>query len=223
MRKVKSWVASLDNKFYWSVGMQTYEACGRTLWKKRIEKGRDIMWRSSLVLDQCMTLFSRLTRMAKEIDGMSVEFGMFYGWVAHGHERIMQRCRWPYAAAAVRGNGYAPISGSLIVPCAGAAPRETRQHPVLVCQKLGWAPVNGLVCGKRNDPEFRVNVSAEQMARSTDVRKGDAYLFDMTYERSPQVWPTQKGLLCRAVTYGGLDDVLDEVRARTVFDLLPSA
>jgi len=223
VRRLKSWVQVLDDKADWSGGMQGYNPCGRALWKKRIEHGQDVMWRSSLVLDHCMTLFSRLTKMSKEVEGVAVEFGMFYGWVAFGHPKIMARCRWPYAAAAISGPDGKLQSGSLIVPCAGAAPRTKDQHPVLVCQKLGWAPVTQPLHGLRFNSSHRVSVTPDQVARQTDVRKGDAYLFDMTLERSPVIYPHQRGLLCRAVTFGGIDEVIDEVRARSVFDLLPSA
>ena len=193
--------------------------CGRTTLKKEADKYCGKHW-GRLTPEHCMRLHSRFTAMRKELGELSTEFGMLCGpgWAFN--------TQWPYAAIA-RVVGGKIEAGWLIVPGAISCPYYVRHSFSIPGSRRGMTfrslrtvdemiPVNKPVSGGR------VTLTRNDVAREPDVRRGDAYLYDLTREHSPTV-VVEGRYIGRAVQFGSLDEMIDAVRCRLVFDSLPSA
>lgn len=200
---------------------------GEVRLRKEIEE-RCAYW-GKLLVTQCSLLRRRLTAIAKETGG-EVELGIWR------HRRWGSRDCWPYAAIRVMDGGRL-VSGQVLIPQAiecryflrhklalrGRKPEFRRgfefiRNLVPVMHELHAPPTKPGV-------QERVVVQPDDLPRNPhhiDVRMGDCYLFDLTFAHSPVV--VCDGLpLGTAVRFGGIEEMIDAVRCRIVFGMLPSA
>jgi hypothetical protein len=199
---------------------------GRVGWKKAAEKYCGAYW-GRLTPEHCMRIHYRFTQMRKEIDGLSVEYGMIRG------PNWDDKTQWPYAAVARFDDQGKMLTGYLLHPGAASCPYYVRHSLPVPGKSRGTTyrslrtvedmmPVIKPVTGEAGSRSATVTITRDDVARTGDVRKGDCYLFDLTMEHSPRV--TVEGrYMGRAVQFGALDEIIDTVRCRLVFADLPSA
>jgi hypothetical protein len=120
----------------------------------------------------------------------------------------------------------------MFVPCAAACPyyvpyklanptgKPTHYRALRTLED--FMPVIPTVTGEAMKRNATVRLTRDEVARKDDVRRGDCYLFDLTLEHSPRVI-VEGNLLGRAVSFGGVDEMIDTARCRLVFADLPSA
>jgi hypothetical protein len=187
--------------------------------------------------EHALRLFPRLNALRKEFDGLQVEAGLY-------RRRDLRRTgspvswSWPYAAIWLDAKGAPPPGaptaptylsrprfGVVLVPCASACHRiMTIRLPMADGSKRKIVMPNVF-----NDlvavPELPtgsgdVTLSPEQLSPPDAVRPGDAWLLDFGNPQRVRSAGSNLGWACQ---YGPLEEMLDAVRCRLVFDLLPSA
>jgi hypothetical protein len=199
---------------------------GRAEWKRWAEEFCGAHW-GKLTPEHCMRIHYRFTQMRKDIDGLSVEYGMIRGPGWDG------KTLWPYAAIAMFDDQGKMQTGYMLHPGAASCPYYVR-HSLPVPGKARGTTYRSLrtiedmmptikqVTGEAGKRSATVTLTRDDVARTGDVRKGDCYLFDLTMEHSPRVTVEGK-YMGRAVQFGALDEIIDTVRCRLVFADLPSA
>jgi hypothetical protein len=131
---------------------------------------------------------------------------------------------WPYFAIA-QFEGDQLRQGFVIIPCASnywlpwklGTPTGAMKLPVWD----GWGklcPVKHEIEGSRGQV---MPVTEDQLADRDTVRKGDAYLLNLN--ACPRLHYRHRESLGTAVTFGQIDEVIDTVRCRLAFGMLPSA
>lgn len=225
MARVDTWVERCMNRTGQPTATGSFMyPMGRTMLKREAEKYCGAYW-GRLTPDHCMRLHSRFTAMKKELGDLSVEFGMAAGpnWDAG--------TRWPYAAIA-RVEGNRVVAGWMVIPGAQACPYYVWHSFPVPGKKRGvvfrslrmmqeMIPVHRPVQAEATRAG-RVALTRDDVAHPDDVRKGDAYLFDLTLACSPSV-AVEGRYIGRAVQFAALDEIIDIVRMSLVFASLPSA
>lgn len=183
-------------------------------------KACDSQWfLNGLVRDHTALLHRKITAMGKELGGM-VEVGMCYSSAGSRAKPI-----WPYAAISMPGeDGVEMKAGYVIIPCASNywLPwiLETPAGVMKLPAWSGWTrlcPVKQEIEGSKGQV---LQVTLDQLADRDTVRKGDAYLLNLT--ACPRLHYRHESL-GTAVTFGQIDEVIDTVRCRLAFGMLPSA
>jgi hypothetical protein len=170
-----------------------------------------------LPLDHAKTLHRKIKAMGKELDAR-VEIGM-----ADKLKRNMREPIWPYFAIA-QFDGDQLRQGFVIIPCASSYwlpwKLSTPAGVVHLPAWDGWTrlcPVKQEIEGSKGQV---LQVTLDQLADRDTVRKGDAYLLNLT--ACPRLHYRHESL-GTAVTFGQIDEVIDTVRCRLAFGMLPSA
>ena len=224
-RKKESWLA---DQLYFSSrlfnGGQAYlSPCGLKELKDKADKH---CWRGTLARDQAGVLHRKLTAMGKEFDGR-VEMGFFE--YSYGRGRSAHTYGWPYGAVATFEGGKLK-QGFVIVPCAFASPWISKTTITLPDRKVQlhspilWNPLTPTLRPVEGSRSQRVAVPLEQIADRNTVRPGDSAVLDLS--ACPLLRVMANGIwsdLGSAVSYGSMDEMIDSVRCRIVFGLLPSA
>ena len=171
-----------------------------------------------LPLDHAKLLHRKITAMGKELDAR-VEIG-----VADKLKRFMHEPLWPYFAIA-QFEGDKLRQGYVIIPCASNYWLPWKLSTASGVMKLpvwdAWTrlcPVKQEIDGLRGQV---MPVTEDQLADRDTVRKGDAYLLNLN--ACPRLHYRHRESLGTAVTFGQIDEVIDTVRCRLAFGMLPSA
>jgi hypothetical protein len=171
-----------------------------------------------LPLDHAKLLHRKITAMGKELDAR-VEIGM----AEQSKRSRLPEPIWPYFAIA-QFDGELLRQGFVIIPCASnywlpwklSTPAGAVKLPVW----HGW----GRLCPLKQEMEGSkgqvLQVTLDQLADRDTVRRGDAYLLHLT--ACPRLHYRHESL-GTAVTFGQIDEVIDTVRCRLAFGMLPSA
>jgi hypothetical protein len=226
MAKVSDWLDEywLRTRPYRSGEYWHLDPMSKAKWKQAVDKYCGAYW-GRLTPEHCMRIHTRFTQMRREISDLDVEYGMMMGPNWKG---VM----WPYAAIAMT-TGVRMDAGYLLIPGApscpyhvphslsnGAGKRGTQYRGQRTIDEM--IPVVREVSGVAGQYSATVHLTRDDVARASDVRPGDCYLFDLTLGHSPRVVVENK-YMGRAVQFGALDEVVDIVRCRLVFADLPSA
>jgi hypothetical protein len=132
---------------------------------------------------------------------------------------------WPYAAIALF-DGEQMTQGFLVIPCASdcGPPREVfvdgDEESIGVPLWYGWTglcPVKQEIEGPKGQV---IEITSDRLADEDTVERCDAYLLNLT--ACPRLRYQGQGL-GTAVTFGQIDEVIDTVRCRLAFGMLPSA
>jgi hypothetical protein len=174
-------------------------------------------WLKGLVLDHAKLLHRKVTAMGKELDAR-VEIGMA-DQLKRGHPWPI----WPYFAIA-QFEGDQLRQGFVLIPCAAnhwlPAKLSTAARAMRLPVWHGWGPLTPVkheVAGSKGQV---IQVTPDQLADTDNVRKGDCYLVNLT---ACPVLHYRHESLGTAVTFGQIDEVIDTVRCRLAFGMLPSA
>jgi hypothetical protein len=211
-KKDESWVEQF-------ISISNYGNVLVPLGRTALLKECDSQWfLKGLVREHTATLQRRIVAMGKEL-GAKVEVGMCFGG-RHGTKPI-----WPYAAISMPSeDGVAMTAGYVIIPCASNYWLPWRMSTTAGVVKLpvwdGWTrlcPVKQEIEGSKGQV---LQVTPDQLADRDAVRKGDAYLLNLT--ACPRLHYRHESM-GTAVTFGQIDEVIDTVRCRLAFGMLPSA
>jgi hypothetical protein len=225
MKRHAEWVA----EYWWRFAGLTSPGWGlfaksKAEWKADVDRYCAPYW-GRLTPEHCVRIHYRFSQMRKEIEGLSVEYGMVRGT---GWKGVL----WPYAAIGII-DGPRLVSGYMLIPGAMCCPYYVSHSLPVPGRKRGTTyralrtiddmlPVIKPVTGEAGKRSATVGLTRDDVARKDDVRKGDCYLFDLTLEHSPRV-SVEGRYMGRAVQFGALGEVIDTVRCRLLFAGLPSA
>ncbi len=219
-KKEESWVEQF-------VSVSNYGNVLVPLGRTALLKECDSQWfLKGLVRDHTAILQRRMVSMGKEL-GAKVEVGMCYSGIKLSPRSIRygNKPLWPYAAISMPSeDGVAMTAGYVIIPCASnywlpwvlSTPAGRVKLPVWD----GWTrlcPVKQEIEGSKGQV---LPVTLDQLADRDTVRKGDAYLLNLT--ACPRLHYRHESM-GTAVTFGQIDEVIDTVRCRLAFGMLPSA